>query len=405
MTQNESSDPELKPDEPPFVLGWEEWLALPGLGLPAIKAKIDTGAKTSALHAFLIEPFQDGAQAMVRFGIHPIPGRDDIEIFGASPVIDRRDITSSNGDKETRFVIATPVRIAGRTWDIEIGLTNREGMAYRMLLGRQAIRDGMLVDPAASFRQPRLSHKRYRQTGSAALIAPPEPPQTARNGLRIAILTRQPNSASNRRLAERGRRRGHTVEVLDLARLTLSFAGAMPSVLLDGAPAGPFDALVPRVIGGTGAFAAAVIRALEAAGCVALNSGDTMDRLRDSLALAHGLAKAGAQVTRGPLSDADWSEKLTASRKAAPAISMLDGETAASEQSATTEEHETAERIAETLQLGLASVDFGADDEGRIVLRVSGCPRLGLYERVTGARVTDAIVGEIETRARIARVG
>lgn len=143
-------------------MGWEEWLALPALELPAIRAKIDTGAKTSALHAFVIEPFGPGSSRRVRFGIHPIPGRDDIERYCTAAVIDRREVTSSNGDKEMRFVIRTGVIMGSLSWEIEVTLTNREGMAYRMLLGRQGIKSGMLVDPSTSFRQPKLSARLYR---------------------------------------------------------------------------------------------------------------------------------------------------------------------------------------------------------------------------------------------------
>jgi ribosomal protein S6--L-glutamate ligase len=144
-----------------FILGWEEWVALPELGLPAIKAKVDTGARTSALHAYFVEPYGSKRKPMVRFGVHPIPRRADLEIECCAAVIDRRHVTSSNGERENRYVIRTPVRIGEREWDIEVTLTNRESMNYRMLLGRQAIADGILVDPGSSFRQPRLRYKVY----------------------------------------------------------------------------------------------------------------------------------------------------------------------------------------------------------------------------------------------------
>ncbi len=147
---------------PPFVIGWEEWLGLPELELPAIRAKVDTGAKTSALHAFVIEPFGPTSARQVRFGIHPVPGRDDIERFCTATVFDRREVTSSNGDKELRYVIRTLLTMGAMGWPVEITLTNRESMAYRMLLGRQGIKRGMLVDPSASFRQPKLSHRVYK---------------------------------------------------------------------------------------------------------------------------------------------------------------------------------------------------------------------------------------------------
>jgi ribosomal protein S6--L-glutamate ligase len=152
---------------PPFadryILGWEEWVSLPELGLPAIKAKVDTGARTSALHAFFVEPVHVEGVAMVRFGVHPIPRRDDVEIICTARVKDQREVTSSNGERENRFVIETPIRIGQREWPIEVTLTNRNAMAYRMLIGRQAITEDILVDPASSFRQPRLRYKLYNK--------------------------------------------------------------------------------------------------------------------------------------------------------------------------------------------------------------------------------------------------
>ncbi|HKD55969.1 MAG TPA: RimK/LysX family protein, partial [Hyphomicrobiaceae bacterium] len=131
------------------------------LGLPAIKAKVDTGARTSALHAHFVEPYEARRNRRVRFGVHPIARRADIEIVCTALVVDERTITSSNGDREKRYVISTPIRIGDREWEIEVTLTNRDAMSYRMLIGRQAISGGVLVDPATSFRQPRLRYKLY----------------------------------------------------------------------------------------------------------------------------------------------------------------------------------------------------------------------------------------------------
>jgi ribosomal protein S6--L-glutamate ligase len=155
------SDYTMPPAAAQFIVGWEEWVALPALALPAIKAKVDTGARTSALHAFFIEPYGSARAPRVRFGVHPIPRRSDVEVVCTAPVVDRRNVTSSNGEREQRYVISTPIRIGTREWPIEVTLTNRDTMAYRMLLGRQAIAKGILVDPAASFRQPRLRYKLY----------------------------------------------------------------------------------------------------------------------------------------------------------------------------------------------------------------------------------------------------
>lgn len=144
-----------------LIVGWQEWVALPELGLPALKAKIDTGAKTSALHTHFIEPYGNGRRLKVRFAVRPSPESSDLEIAASADVVDRREVISSNGAPELRYVIMTTLRIGGREWPIEVTLTNRERMAYRMLIGRQAIRSDMLVDCGASFRQPRLSYRLY----------------------------------------------------------------------------------------------------------------------------------------------------------------------------------------------------------------------------------------------------
>jgi ribosomal protein S6--L-glutamate ligase len=145
----------------PLILGWQEWISLPELGLHALKAKIDTGAKTSALHTHRIEPFGSAKRPKVRFTVHPDPRCADLEVSANAPVIDQREVTSSNGERQLRFVIATRVQIGQLAWPIEVTLTNRERMSYRMLIGRQAIRRNVLVDPDASFRQPRLSYRAY----------------------------------------------------------------------------------------------------------------------------------------------------------------------------------------------------------------------------------------------------
>jgi ribosomal protein S6--L-glutamate ligase len=116
------------PDGPQFELGWEEWLALPDLGLPAIKAKIDTGAKTSALHASVIEPFGPITSPQVRFLIQPDPNNPALEVICSAPVVDRREVTSSNGETELRYVIETTVEMGRRNWPIQLTLTNRESM-------------------------------------------------------------------------------------------------------------------------------------------------------------------------------------------------------------------------------------------------------------------------------------
>lgn len=123
----------------------------PELNIPAIKAKVDTGARTSALHAFYVTPFDRSGIKMVKFGIHPDPKNSSIERHCEAELIDQRSITNSGGHSELRHIIKTPITLGDHTWDIKISLTNRETMKFRMLLGRTAMKNKIIVDPSKSY--------------------------------------------------------------------------------------------------------------------------------------------------------------------------------------------------------------------------------------------------------------
>ncbi len=137
-----------------LIVGWRETLSLPGLGIDKINAKIDTGARTSCLHAFKVESFKKDEALWVRFWIHPIQRNSDVEVVCEAKVIDERIVRDSGGHEESRYVIESEVSIGGQSWPIEITLTNRENMAFRMLLGRTAMHDRIIVDPVESFLVP-----------------------------------------------------------------------------------------------------------------------------------------------------------------------------------------------------------------------------------------------------------
>lgn len=389
-----------------FILGWEEWVALPDLGLPAIKAKVDTGARTSALHAHLIEPFGPAASPRVRFVVHPVPGREDIEITCSAPIVGMRDVTSSNGDRENRFVILTHVRIGGRDWPIEMTLTNRESMNYRMLLGRQAIREDIFVDPTSSFRQPRLSYALYQRL-------PRHDP--VRRALRIGILTSRPEAPSTRRLAAAAAQRGHVLELIELRAVSLVFDGGAPGMSVEGQAMPHYDAIIGRVGERSGPFAAAVIRQLEMMGSYTLNSADALERIRTPVGVLQDLVRAGLPVTSQPIAIAAASKAgglqpaagegaiyrfLTLGGRALAAMELRRGRPRPAELRRLKNERKLAVRAATALRLGLSSVDLEVCDGAARLVAISAIPALNRFESITGQPIAEPIISYVESHVR-----
>lgn len=134
-----------------MVVGWRETLSLPSLGIDTINAKVDTGARTSSLHAFKYEEFRKNNTAWLRFWLHPLQDNTDFIQTCEAEIVDRRAVKNSGGIPETRYVIKADMTLGGQTWPIEITIANRDNMAYRMLLGRTAMHGRIIVDPELSF--------------------------------------------------------------------------------------------------------------------------------------------------------------------------------------------------------------------------------------------------------------
>lgn len=260
------------------TFGWEEWVSLPDLSLPAIRAKVDSGTKTSALHAVAIEPFGTDENPQVRFIIRPNPSDHTVEVVCSAKVIDRRKIISSNGISELRYIISVDISVDEQSWPIEVSLTNRETMSYRMLIGRSAIPEDFTLSPGASFLQPVLSFDAYKKSRKRKPIP--------RRPLRIGILTQAPNNYSNTRMIEAAEARGHVVDCIYTSRCYMVINSHKPEVHYDGKALPRYDAIIPRIGSSLTFYGMAVVRQFEAMGVYCQNKADSIGASRDKL-LAH----------------------------------------------------------------------------------------------------------------------
>lgn len=141
-----------KPKRVKLPIGWREWVGFPEFGDERIKAKIDTGARTSSIHAFRIRKIASASGPQVEFYLHPVQHRRHPEVRCIADLVDERVVKSSNGEGEMRYVIETPIRLGTDIWPVEFTLSNRDQMGFRLLIGRAAIRNKFIVDPGSSYK-------------------------------------------------------------------------------------------------------------------------------------------------------------------------------------------------------------------------------------------------------------
>jgi hypothetical protein len=155
----------------PLKIGWREWVALPDLKVHAIKAKIDTGARTSALHAYRIEPFRRSGALWLRFELHPLQRSEAMKVSCEARAVDERVVRNSGGGVERRYIIRTLLKLGDEFWPIELALANRDQMGFRMLLGRTALENHALIEPGRSYLLGARADKPRRKRKLAALRA------------------------------------------------------------------------------------------------------------------------------------------------------------------------------------------------------------------------------------------
>ena len=260
-------------------VGWEEWVSLPELNLPALVVKTDTGADLSALHAFNIQTFGKEDNLMVRFGINPIDNDERFSIFCSARVIDQKNITSSNGISELRYVIETEIIIGDVKKKIPVTLTNRENMKYKMIIGRSAL-DGFKISADKSFLQTTLNYDLYKKVKN----------YNHRRALRIGILSLEPNNYSNLKIIAAAENNGHHCEILNTKRCYLNIESDNPEVHYDGSVLPHYDVIIPRIGPSITKYGMAVVRQFEAMSTFCLNSSASIGTSRDKLAAHQALA-------------------------------------------------------------------------------------------------------------------
>ena len=286
-----------------LIVGSEEWCSLPGLGLPAIKARVDSGAATSSLYAFNIVPFQRDGELWISFEVHPLQNDRSVVVRHEAPVLEQRSVRNTSGISENRYVIREELVLGEQRWPIELTLTNRDAMGYRMLLGREAMVGRVLVDPEGSHQ--------LGDVEAAQLEAMYAALRTERTGLRIALLASDPELYSNRRLLEAGEERGHRMEFLNVKQCYMRLDPQNPEMHYRGGNVlKRIDAVIPRIRPSVTFYGCAITRQFESMGIRVLNAAEPIKRSRDKLLASqlfvrHGLSMPVTGFASSPLDTKD----------------------------------------------------------------------------------------------------
>ncbi|NNG09879.1 MAG: 30S ribosomal protein S6--L-glutamate ligase [Arenibacter sp.] len=258
------------------IIGSEEWCVFEELEIPAIKARVDSGAKTSSIQANNIKVYTKGAQEWVKFEVNPLQDNRGINVACNARLVDRRTVKSSSGISEERFVIRTPVKVGSHRFDIELTLANRDTMEYRMLLGREALNDRFIVNPAVSFNLQDFSAQEILDKYASHF--------KEKTGLKIALLASNPLLYSNKRIMEAGEALGHEMVFLNVEHAYMKLDANSPEIRYRGGNIlNEFDAIIPRIKPAITFYGCALIRQFDNLGVYCLNSAEAITQSRDKL--------------------------------------------------------------------------------------------------------------------------
>jgi ribosomal protein S6--L-glutamate ligase len=272
-----------------IILGSEEWCSFPELGIPAIKARVDSGAKTSALHAINIAPFLKEGINWVKFDINPIQNNLKTVIHCEALLIDKRIVKSSSGFREQRYVIQSNINIGSDIWAIEMTLTNRDSMGFRMLLGREAMSGRILVDPEQKYLLGQTTTENLKDLYVNSI--------PNKSGLRIGLLASNPELYSNKRIMEAGEMRGHEMHFLNIKECYMKLDADQPEIHYRGGKVlDNFDAVIPRIRPSITFYGCALTRQFEAMKVYCLNSAAAITQSRDKLFSLQLLLRNGVDI-------------------------------------------------------------------------------------------------------------
>ena len=258
------------------LIGSQEWCSFENLNIPSIKARIDSGAKTSSIQSTNIKKFKKGKESWVSFDVNPIQDNLSIVVHCESKIVDVRIVKSSSGITDKRFVIMEKVQIGNNSFEIELTLANRDGMDFRMLLGREAMKDRFIVDPSKHYLTSQITEEELEKKYSHLLHE--------KSGLSIGLLATDKSLYSNKRLMEAGKARGHEMYFYNIQQCYMRLDTVTPEVRYRGGSIiQDLDAIIPRIRPSMTFYGCALLRQFHSIGTYCLNSDTAISQSRDKL--------------------------------------------------------------------------------------------------------------------------